>query len=147
MKTKIKVHGELISLPGNLHHHLELVLDSFPMSASMKRIAINFCDTSYFHRREGLHPVEMHCERDESNANLWHLIFITSLSYPNEYQSTVTPELYFNFKRGCFYQPDLNSCSLAIPQVMDLFRSWGNAFCWQLRMNRFDDIYINEVKS
>ncbi len=147
MKRELVVHGKDLTLPKNLHRHLEVVLDSFSLRTDINRLSVNFRDTSYYHRREGLHPVEMRFERDEDNRHIWKLVFIASFSYPDEHSPNVAPELYFNFKRGWFYQPEIQGCELARPQVIDLFTSWALAFCRQLRNQHFDDISANEIRT
>jgi hypothetical protein len=147
MKRSLQLHGNDITLPINLHRYLEVVLDSFSLRADSERISVNFRDTSYYHRREGLHPVEMRFERDKEKRHLWKLVFVASFSYPDEYQPSVAPELYFNFKRGWFYQPDIQTCELARPEVIDLFSSWALAFCRQLKSQGFDDISTNDIRT
>ncbi|EGU36855.1 DUF2787 domain-containing protein [Vibrio scophthalmi] len=146
MKRKIRLHGKDLTLPLNLHRQLETVLDSFSLRTDIHRLSVNFRDTGYYHRREGLHPVEMRFERDEDNRHIWKLVFIASFSYPDEHSPHVAPELYFNFKRGWFYQPDIQGCELARPQVIDLFKSWAIAFARQLHNQHFDDISANELR-
>ncbi|ANU35667.1 DUF2787 family protein [Vibrio scophthalmi] len=112
MKREIMVHGKDLALPLNLHRQLEAVLDSFSLRTDIHRLSVNFRDTGYYHRREGLHPVEIRFERDGENRHIWKLVFIASFSYPDEHSPHVAPELYFNFKRGWFYQPTFKAVSL-----------------------------------
>jgi len=147
MKRELAVHGDALALPLNLHRHLEAVLDSFSLRSDINRLSLNFRDSSYYHRREGFHPVEMRFERDDKHRHIWKLVFIASFSYLDEHSPNVEPELYFNFKRAWFYQPDIQGCELARPQVIDLFRTWALAFCRQLRNQHFDDISANEIRT
>ncbi|WP_418113614.1 DUF2787 domain-containing protein [Vibrio scophthalmi] len=147
MKREIMVHGKDLALPLNLHRQLEALLDCLSVREGVEKISVNFRDTRYYHRREGLHPVEMRFERDDDNRHIWKLVFIASFSYPDEHSPHVAPELYFNFKRGWFYQPDIQGCELARPQVFALFSSWALAFCRQLRNQHFDDISANEIRT
>lgn len=146
MKTELIVHGKDLSLPLNLHRHLEVMLDGFSLHTDINRLSVNFRNTSYYSRREGFHPVEMRFERDDDYRHIWKLVFIASFSYPDENSPNVAPELYFNFKRSWFYQPDIKGCELARPQVIDLFDSWALAFFRQLRNQHFDDISANEIR-
>ena len=146
MKIEIMVHGKDLALPLNMHRDLEVVLDSFSLRSNINLLSVNFRDTGYYYRREGVHPVEMRFERDEAQRHIWKLVFIASFSYPDEHSPHVAPELYFNFKRGWFYQPDIQGCELARPQVTALFSSWVVAFCRHLKNENFDDISANEIR-
>ena len=79
MKREVVVHGKELALPKNLHRHLEVVLDSFSLRTDINRLSVKFRNTSYYHRREGLHPVEMGFERDDINRHIWKLVFIDQL--------------------------------------------------------------------
>lgn len=146
MKRELVVHGSELALPLNLHRLLEVVLDSFSLNSDINRLSVNFREISYYHQREGLHPVEMRFERDKENRHIWKLVFIASFSYPDELHPSVTPELYFNFKHGWFYQPDIQCCELARPEVIALFNAWARAFCRQLQNQKFDDISASEIR-
>lgn len=146
MKRILRIHGNEITLPQNLHRYLNVVLDSFSLRVNSTHLSINFRDTSYYHRSEGAHPVEMRIERDSEQHHIWHLVFIASFSYPNEHQPSVTTDLYFNFKRRLFYQTNTCTCDLASPVAISQFKVWAFSFTCQLRTHRFDDISANEIR-
>lgn len=145
MQRKLKVLNNEIKLPVSLHHHLERIFDALSLLAKTKEVTIHFSDTSYFHRREGLHPVTIGCERDSSKQELWHITHIGSLCYLDETSRFVEPELTFNFKHQQFYQPDIQTCDIQHPEVEVLFHVWGLTFARRLKDKSFDDIYVHQL--
>lgn len=54
-------------------------------------------------------------------------------------------ELYFNFLRGWFYQPDIERCELHQRQVTNLYQSYERSFLKQIQQGSFDDIQATLV--
>jgi hypothetical protein len=130
-------------LPTPLIECVNAVLSDANIASHVDKLSLNFRHTPYYQRRVGPHPVETRLERQSST---WCVVFIASFAYPDETHRSVTPELYFNVKRGWFYQPDITTCELDRPEVLDLLLSWSRMFCRQLRDEQFDDIRLTEVK-
>ncbi|KFA94923.1 DUF2787 family protein [Vibrio sp. ER1A] len=132
-----------VCLPKPLLESIEMILAHSSIPADVTMLSINFRSTAYYQTRSGPHPVEIRLERQ---GVTWCVVFIASFAYPDETHRSVTPELYFNVKRGWFYQPDITACELDRPEVRDLLLSWSRMFCRQLLNEQFDDIRLTEVK-
>ncbi|MFV8455432.1 DUF2787 family protein [Vibrio owensii] len=123
---------------------LNVVISEANIPDHVKQVSVHFRASSYEASQTGPHPVEVRLERLEA---CWSVVFIASFSYPSPEHQALSPELYFNFKRGWFYQPDIQTCELNRPEVVSLLASWSHAFCKHLYHARFDTIGLTEVKS
>ena len=128
--------------------YLHALIAQLDIPEFAKRIALNFRVLDYYQSRVGFHPVEIQLERQpkQSEKQPWRLVFIASFSYPDEQAVTLDVELYFNFLRGWFYQPDIERCDLHQPQVTDLYQSYERSFLKQIQQCSFDDIQATLVK-
>ncbi|HHF0535542.1 TPA: DUF2787 family protein [Vibrio alginolyticus] len=126
---------------------LRQLANRFDIPDNAKRIALNLRVTNYYQTRTGFHPVEIQLERDLRNAKKseWSVVFIASFSYPDEAAENVDVELYFNFLRSWFYQPDIERCELNQPKVKELYQAYEQALIQQLRQRSFDDIQATLV--
>lgn len=120
-----------------LINHLQRLTSNVDVPSNAKRIAINFRRTKYYQNRQGYHPVEVQLERSTEG---WCIVFIASFSYPDDKATKMEVELYFNFLRGWFYQPDIDRCDLHQPQVTELYASWERTLLNQLTADSFDSI-------
>lgn len=118
-----------------LLNYLQQLTSTFDIPNIAKRIAINFRRTEYYQSRHGYHPVEVQLER---NSRGWSIVFIASFAYADDIAEKVEVELYFNFLRGWFYQPDIDRCDLHQPQVKELYVSWERTLLNQLTTHGFD---------
>ncbi|TCT61081.1 DUF2787 family protein [Vibrio crassostreae] len=144
MNTVASCYDNEVTLLPSLVECLSAALDSAPIPINVDKLSMNFRHTPYYQTRRGTHPVEVRLERHDQQ---WRVVFIASFAYPDETHRSVIPELYFNFKRGWFYQPDIKGCELARPEVMDVLLSWSRMFCRQLMDEHFDDVRFTEVKT
>lgn len=137
-----KPHSTLVSY---LHQLISLI----DIPAKAKRIALNFRITSYYQTRSGFHPVEIQMEKVTSDTEVtqWRIVFIASFSYPDEAAEKVDVELYFNFLRSWFYQPDIERCELNQPKVKELYQAYEQALIQQLKQRSFDDIQATLVST
>ncbi|WP_299686729.1 DUF2787 domain-containing protein [uncultured Vibrio sp.] len=130
-----------------LVRYLNALTKQLDIPSFANRIALNFRVSSYYRDRCGFHPVEIQLYRtsDQLHDHPWHIVFVTSFAYPDEHASKVDVELYFNFLRGWFYQPDIQHCEIHQPQVTELYKSYERAFLAQVRNGSFDDIQATLV--
>ncbi|EJG0960610.1 DUF2787 family protein [Vibrio parahaemolyticus] len=122
---------------------LNVVISEASIPAHISQVSVHFRESAYDASRTGFHPVEVRLERIEEG---WSVVFIASFSYLSSEHQALSPELYFNFKRGWFYQPDIQTCELNRPEVASLLVSWSHAFCKHLYHGRFDTIGVTAVK-
>ncbi|MDG3085533.1 DUF2787 family protein [Vibrio hannami] len=130
-----------------LVNYLQQLISLLDIPEHAKRIALNFRITSYYQTRAGFHPVEIQMERvaSESKAMQWRIVFIASFSYPDESAEHVDVELYFNFLRSWFYQPDIKRCELHQPKVKELYQAYERTLMQQFKQRSFDDIQATLV--
>jgi hypothetical protein len=81
----------------------------------------------------------------DTEVTQWRIVFIASFSYPDEAAENVDVELYFNFLRSWFYQPDIERCELNQPKVKELYQAYEQALIQQLKRRSFDDIQATLV--
>lgn len=143
MNTIASNYDHAVCLPQAFIESLEAVLNNAASLPEMVKLSMNFRHTPYYQHRLGPHPVEVRLEHQDKQ---WRVVFIASFAYLDGTHRSVAPELYFNFKRDWFYQPDIRTCELARPEVLDLLLSWSRMFCRQLMDGQFDDIRITPVK-
>ncbi|MGR5144458.1 DUF2787 family protein [Photobacterium sp. DNB23_23_1] len=122
--------------------YLNTLIKKLDIPGYASRVALNFRISEYYRSRTGFPPVEIQLERGPSHSShsTWRIVFVTSFSYPTENASEVDVELYFNFLRGWFYQPDVERCNLHQPKVTALYQSYEVALLRQLALNSFDII-------
>ncbi|EJG1885643.1 DUF2787 family protein [Vibrio parahaemolyticus] len=123
---------------------LNVVISEASIPERVKQVSVHFRASAYDASRQGPHPVEVRLERLET---CWSVVFIASFAHLSEAYPSLSPELYFNFKRGWFYQPDIQTCELNRPEVASLLASWSQAFCSALYHGQFDTIGVTTVKS
>ncbi|MEZ8453662.1 DUF2787 domain-containing protein [Vibrio splendidus] len=130
-----------------LVEYLNALVEQLDIPTFASRIALNFRVSSYYQDRSGFHPVEIQLNRstNQSNDNHWSIVFMTSFAYPNEQAEKMEVELYFNFLRGWFYQPDIERCELHQPQVTSLYQSYERSFLKQIQQGSFDGIQATLV--
>ncbi|HDM8237075.1 DUF2787 family protein [Vibrio campbellii] len=130
-----------------LVNYLRQLTTRFDIPDNARRIALNLRVSSYYQTRTGFHPVEIQLERDLSDSNQpqWNIVFIASFSYPDEQAKAVDVELYFNFLRSWFYQPDIDKCELHQPKVTELYQAYERSLMKQLKQRGFDDIQATLV--
>lgn len=131
----------------SLINSLRQLANRFDIPDNAKRIALNLRVTNYYQTRTGFHPVEIQLERDlrDSKQSEWSVVFIASFAYPDEQAKTVDVELYFNFLRCWFYQPDIDKCELHQPKVRELYQAYERALMKQLKQRSFDEIQATLV--
>lgn len=123
---------------------LQGLTSNIDIPSNAKRIAINFRRSEYYQSRQGYHPVEVQLERSTEG---WCIVFIASFSYPDDKATKMEVELYFNFLRGWFYQPDIDRCELHQPQVTELYVSWEQTLLNQLTTHGFDSVTATLVST
>lgn len=125
-----------------LVEYLNALTERLDIPAFATRIALNFRVSSYYQDRSGFHPVEIQLNRStiQSDNTHWSIVFVTSFAYPDEQTKKLEVELYFNFLRGWFYQPDIERCDLHQPQVTSLYQSYERSFLKQIQQGSFDGI-------
>ncbi|GAL11441.1 hypothetical protein JCM19233_2431 [Vibrio astriarenae] len=130
-----------------LVEYLNALVEQLDIPTFATRIALNFRVSSYYENRSGFHPVEIQLNRsiNPSNDNHWSIVFVTSFAYPDEQTEKMEVELYFNFLRGWFYQPDIERCELHQRQVTNLYQSYERSFLKQIQQGSFDDIQATLV--
>ncbi|MGR5254342.1 DUF2787 family protein [Vibrio astriarenae] len=128
-----------------LLQYLHALLAELDIPAYAKRVAINFRITNYYQTRKDFPPVEVQLERCSESSQTWQIVFVASFSYPSEHASEVEIELYFNFLRGWFYQPDVEQCALSHPMVKQLYEAYERAFLSQVKQSSFDSIQATLV--
>jgi hypothetical protein len=128
-----------------LLQYLHALLAELDIPTYAKRVALNFRITNYYQTRTGFPPVEVQLERCAEGSQPWQIVFVASFSYPNEQASDVDIELYFNFLRGWFYQPDVERCALSHPKVKQLYEAYERAFLSQVKQSSFDSIQATLV--
>lgn len=130
-----------------LVEYLNVLVEQLDIPTFATRIALNFRVSSYYQDRSGFHPVEIQLNRatNPSNDNHWSIVFVTSFAYPDEQTEKMEVELYFNFLRGWFYQPDIERCELHQPKVTSLYRSYERSFLKQIQQGSFDGIQATLV--
>ncbi|MEL7293133.1 MAG: DUF2787 family protein [Cyanobacteria bacterium J06555_13] len=129
-----------------LVEYLQTLISQLAIPVNAKRIALNFRVQSYYQSKEGFHPVEIQLERHtEDSKPLWRIVFIASFSYPDEQADNVEVELYFNFLRNWFYQPDISRCNLHQPKVTELYAAYERSVMKQIKESGFDDIRASLV--
>ncbi|MDB1122238.1 DUF2787 family protein [Vibrio algarum] len=127
-----------------LINHLQRLTSNVDVPSNAKRIAINFRRSEYYQSRKGYHPVEVQQERSIEG---WSIVFIVSFAYPDDKATTMEEELYFNFLRGWFYQPDIERCDLHQPQVTELYISWEQTLLIQITAHSFDTVTATLVST
>ncbi|WP_413284193.1 DUF2787 domain-containing protein [Vibrio sp. MA40-2] len=130
-----------------LVQYLNALVGQLDIPTFATRIALNFRVSSYYQDRSGFHPVEIQINRatNQSNGSHWCIVFVTSFAYPDEQTEKMEVELYFNFLRGWFYQPDIERCELHQPQVTSLYQSYERSFLKQIQQGSFDGIQATLV--
>lgn len=133
----------------SLVNYLEQLANQFDIPENAKRIALNLRVTNYYRTRKGFHPVEIQLEREPCAAqpSEWNVVFIASFAYPDRHAKAVDVELYFNFLRCWFYQPDIDSCELHQPKVRELYEAYERALIKQIKQKSFDDIQATLVST
>lgn len=119
------------------HQLMALVLEQYSVPSNVRRIALNFRNSDFYVKRSGHQPVEIQLERS-SKDNVWLVRFVASFDYPGGNETELDVALYFNFKHQWFYQPDIEHCELARPEVLALFQSWQAAFARNLKSMCYD---------
>ncbi|UGA53715.1 DUF2787 family protein [Vibrio sp. VB16] len=137
MTRKLKRHPR--TTPSiELYRCLNQIVSKLDIPANAKRIAINFRRSEYYQTKKGFRPVEIQLERQ---SNDWTIVFVASFAYPDEHATQVDVELYFNFLRGWFFQPDIhNQCDLHQPKVTQLWNSWEVALLKQINNKAFNEL-------
>ncbi|MEZ8814893.1 DUF2787 domain-containing protein [Vibrio cyclitrophicus] len=130
-----------------LVEYLNVLVEQLDIPTFATRIALNFRVSSYYEDRSGFHPVEIQLNRATSQLDdaHWSIVFVASFAYPDEQTENMEVELYFNFLRGWFYQPDIERCELHQPQVTSLYQSYERSFLKQIQQGSFDDIQATLV--
>lgn len=128
-----------------LLQYLNTLLTKLDIPGYAKRVALNFSITNYYQTRTGFPPVEVQLERRTNTSQQWQIVFVASFSYPSEQASSVEIELYFNFLRGWFYQPDVEGCALNHPKVKQLYQAYERAFLSHVKQSSFDSIQATLV--
>ncbi len=137
--------GDILPLSNELKVRLYASLELCAIPSDAKRISLNFRDSEYYQTGSGSHPVEVHLTR-ESNDSPWYIAVMASFAYPDEQSKQLEVMLYFNFRYGWFYQPDINRCDLDQPEVIELFKAWDNALVNMLNNNGFNQLGITVLK-
>ncbi|MEZ8995985.1 DUF2787 family protein [Vibrio sp. 10N.222.54.A1] len=130
-----------------LVEYLNALVEQLDVPTFATRIALNFRVSNYYQDRSGFHPVEIQLNRstNQSNGSHWSIVFVTSFAYSDEQTEKLEVELYFNFLRGWFYQPDIECCELHQPQVTSLYQSYERSFLKQIQQGSFDGIQATLV--
>ncbi|ELA9722137.1 DUF2787 family protein [Vibrio parahaemolyticus] len=129
-----------------LVEYLQVLVSQLAIPANAKRIVLNFRVHSYYQSRKGFHPLEIQLEKQSDDCSpSWRIVFIASFSYPDEQANNVEVELYFNFLRSWFYQPDISRCDLHQPQVTELYTAYERSVMKQIKESGFDDIRASLV--
>ncbi|MEZ8962334.1 DUF2787 family protein [Vibrio cyclitrophicus] len=130
-----------------LVEYLNALTKRLDIPAFATLIALNFRVSSYYQDRSGFHPVEIQLNRstNQSDNTHWSIVFDTSFTYPDEQTKKLEAELYFNFLREWFYQPDIERCDLHQPQVTSLYESYERSFLKQIQQGSFDGIQATLV--
>ncbi|NOH43425.1 DUF2787 domain-containing protein [Vibrio cyclitrophicus] len=130
-----------------LVEYLNALVEQLDIPTFATRIALNFRVSSYYQDRSGFHPVEIQLNRatNQSGNTRWSIVFITSFAYPDEQTKKLEVELYFNFLRGWFYQPEIERCELHLPQVTSLYESYERSFLKQIQQGSFDGVQATLV--
>ncbi|QFQ77560.1 DNA repair protein RadC [Vibrio harveyi] len=137
-------HGKISLLP-ELHQQLDKLFKRYTFPNGAKRLALNCRQLSYYHRRQGVHPIGVQFKRASSSKS-WQIVFFTSFSYPFESAVNVKPELYFHLENGWCYQPDAGMTNLLHPEVNKLLHVWMKAFARHLSKQVFDDIQLSILR-
>ncbi len=140
------LNNDILPLSNELKVRLCASLELCAIPRDAKSIALNFRDTQYFQTGKGPSPVEVHLARDTSESP-WHIAVMAIFAYPSEKSTQMEVKLYFNFKHGWFYQPDIDHCDLNQPEVIDLFKSWDKAFVKLLNNKGFNQLTLTVLKT
>ncbi|EOK6313972.1 DUF2787 domain-containing protein [Vibrio natriegens] len=140
------LNNDILPLSNELKVSLCASLELCAIPRDAKSIALNFRDTRYYQTGKGPYPVEVHLARDTSDSP-WHIAVMASFAYPSEKSTQMEVQLYFNFKHGWFYQPDINRCDLNQPEVVELFKSWDKAFVKLLNNKGFNQLTLTVLKT
>ncbi|MDF5056380.1 DUF2787 family protein [Vibrio parahaemolyticus] len=138
--------NDILPLSNELKVKLCASLELCAIPKEAKRIALNFRDTQYYQNGNGPHPIEVHLARDTSESP-WHIAVMASFAYPDEHSTQMEVQLYFNFRHGWFYQPDIERCDLDQPKVIELFQSWDKAFVKLLNNKGFNQLTLTVLKT
>lgn len=140
------LNNDILPLSNELQVRLCASLELCAIPEDAKRIALNFRDTQYYQTAKGPQPVEIHLTRD-SPVCPWHIAVMASFAYPSEQSKQMEIQLYFNFRHGWFYQPDIERCDLDQPEVIELFQSWDKAFVNLLNNKGFNQLTLTVLKT
>ncbi len=125
---------------------IERMLVCYSIPENAKRIVLSFRCSNFYIDKQGIQPVEIQIEREKIH-DPWRIRFVATFDYPMPEAESLEVALYFNFHFGWFYQPDIQRCELARPEVRSLFHSWVTAFVTHIQHGRFDVQLITLVKS
>ncbi|EGQ8037352.1 DUF2787 family protein [Vibrio parahaemolyticus] len=140
------LNNDILPLSNELQVRLCASLELCAIPEDAKRIALNFRDTQYYQTAKGPQPVEIHLTRDSPFCP-WHIAVMASFAYPSEQSKQMEVQLYFNFRHGWFYQPDIERCDLDQPEVIELFQSWDKAFVNLLNNKGFNQLTLSVLKT